>query len=77
MTEIKDMSFEEALRAFEGVVGKLDSGDVPLDEMIALYERGAALKAHCDAKLKDAEEKIARITTDAQGSATGTAPLDA
>lgn len=77
MTEIKDMSFEDALRAFEGVVGKLDSGDVPLDEMIALYERGAALKAHCDAKLKDAEEKIARITTDAQGSATGTAPLDA
>lgn len=77
MTEIKDMSFEEALRAFEGVVGKLDSGDVPLDEMIALYERGAALKAHCDAKLKDAEEKIARITTDAQGAATGTAPLDA
>lgn len=76
MTEIKDMSFEDALREFETVVGKLDSGDVPLEEMIALYDRGAALKAHCDAKLKDAEEKIARITTDAQGAPTGTAPLD-
>lgn len=76
MTEIKDMSFEDALREFETVVGKLDSGDVPLEEMIALYDRGAALKTHCDAKLKDAEEKIARITTDTQGAPTGTAPLD-
>ncbi|PIE09805.1 MAG: exodeoxyribonuclease VII small subunit [Rhodobacterales bacterium] len=74
--DIKEMSFETALREFETVVGKLDSGDVPLEQMIALYDRGAALKAHCDAKLKEAEEKIARITTDAQGNPTGTAPLD-
>lgn len=76
MTEIAEMSFEQALKEFETVVGKLDSGEVPLEEMIKLYDRGAALKAHCDAKLKDAEEKIARITTDGQGNATGTAPLD-
>lgn len=74
--DISQMSFEQALKEFEAVVGRLDSGEVPLEEMIALYDRGAALKAHCDAKLRDAEEKIAKITTDAQGSPTGTAPLD-
>lgn len=74
--EIKAMSFEEALGAFEAVVGQLDRGDVPLDQMIALYEKGAALKAHCDAKLKEAEEKIAKITTDRAGVPTGTEPLD-
>lgn len=74
--DISQMSFEQALKEFEAVVGRLDSGEVPLEEMIALYDRGAALKAHCDAKLRDAEEKIAKITTDAQGNPTGTAPLD-
>lgn len=74
--DIQQMSFEQALKEFEAVVGRLDSGEVPLEEMIALYDRGAALKAHCDAKLREAEEKIARITTDAQGNPTGTAPLD-
>ena len=76
-TPLESLSFEQAMAELERVVGQLESGDVPLEESIALYERGAALKAHCEAKLKAAEEKVERITTDADGNATGTAPLDA
>ena len=71
-TPIDEMSFEEAMRELEAIVGQLDSGDVELEQSIALYERGAKLKAHCDAKLKAAEEKVATITADADGTATGT-----
>ena len=74
---IAEMSFEEAMKALEDVVGKLEGQDVPLEDSIALYERGAELKAHCAAKLKAAEEKVATITTDAQGQPTGTQPFDA
>jgi exodeoxyribonuclease VII small subunit len=49
---------------------------VALDQSIALYERGALLKKRCEAKLKEAEEKVAAITLDATGTPTGTAPLD-
>lgn len=73
---IAKMTFEEALAELEKVVGQLDSGDVPLDQSIALYERGAQLKAQCDAKLKAAEEKVAQITLDAKGQPTGTTPVD-
>ena len=75
-TPIEDMSFEEAMAALEGVVSKLESGDVALEDSITLYERGAALKAHCDAKLAAAEEKVAKITLDDQGQPTGHTPLD-
>ena len=51
---IGEMSFEEAMRELEGIVGQLDSGNVELEASIKLYERGAALKAHCEAKLKAA-----------------------
>lgn len=73
---VNDMSFEDAMSALETVVGQLESGSVPLDASIKLYERGAALKAHCEDKLKSAEEKVAKITTDGSGNATGTAPLE-
>lgn len=76
-TPIKDMSFEEAMRELEGIVTQLDSGNVELDQSITLYERGAALKAHCEAKLKAAEEKVAKITLDAGGQPTGTEPFEA
>ena len=75
-TAIEDMSFEEAMKALETVVGRLESGDVPLEESIALYERGAALKAHCQAKLAQAEEKVAQITLDGEGKPTGTKAVD-
>ncbi|PWJ16511.1 exodeoxyribonuclease VII small subunit [Jannaschia seohaensis] len=70
-TPVKKMSFEEAIAELEQVVNRLDSGDVPLDQSIALYERGAALKAHCEAKLNEADAKVRQITLDAQGQPTG------
>lgn len=78
MTEIpvEEMSFEDALRELEQVVGQLERGEVPLDQSIALYERGAALKKRCEAKLKEAEEKVAKLTLDGEGNATGTTALD-
>lgn len=74
---VEDMTFEEALRELESVVGRLERGDVALEDSIALYERGAALKARCERKLAEAEEKVARITLNAEGQPTGTQPLDA
>ena len=76
MSDIETMSFEEAIKELEKVVGQLERGDVALDDSIALYERGAALKARCEAKLKEAEEKVAKITLGADGAPAGTAPLD-
>lgn len=70
------MSFEDAIKELEAVVAKLERGDVALDDSIALYERGAALKKRCEAKLAEAEEKVAKITLE-DGQPTGTTPLDA
>ena len=56
-----DLSFEDALARLEGIVQRLESGQAPLEESISLYEQGAALKAHCEKKLKDAEARIERI----------------
>lgn len=65
--DIKNMPFEAALSELEGIVQKLESGAAALEESIALYERGAALKAHCDATLKAAQEKIEKIVADEAG----------
>ena len=73
---VEDMTFEQAMSELERVVGQLERGDVALDQSIALYERGALLKKRCEAKLKEAEEKVAAITLDATGTPTGTTPLD-
>ena len=75
-TPVAKMSFEAALKELEQVVDRLDRGDASLDEAIALYERGAKLKKRCEDELSRAEEKVARITQDAEGRPTGTAPLD-
>lgn len=75
--DISQMSFEQALGALEEIVQKLESGDVPLDKSISLYERGEALRKHCQARLDAAQERIERIVTDASGKPTGTQPLDA
>ncbi len=76
-TPVSEMSFEAAIKELEAVVNKLEHGEVALEDSIALYERGAALKARCEAKLKEAEEKVAKITFGADGAPSGTAPLDA
>lgn len=73
---VDEMSFEDAMQELESVVGKLERGEVPLEDSIALYERGAALKARCETKLKEAEEKVAKITLNETGQPTGHEPLD-
>ncbi|MBL8562212.1 MAG: exodeoxyribonuclease VII small subunit [Gemmobacter sp.] len=70
---IAEMSFEEAMAELEAVVGKLERGDVALEQSIAFYERGAQLKAHCEARLKAAEEKVELIRAQ-EGRAVGTTP---
>jgi exodeoxyribonuclease VII small subunit len=76
MSDIAKMSFEEAMKALEGVVRDLESGNVELEKSIALYEQGAKLKAHCEKKLKEAEEKVAKITLGPDGQPTGTTPVE-
>lgn len=71
------MSFEEALRALEEIVRKLESGEVPLDETITLYERGEGLRKHCQARLDAAQARIEKIVTGPDGKAAGTQPFDA
>ena len=73
--DIKEMSFETALAELEAIVSKLERGDAPLEESITIYQRGAALKAHCEGKLKDAQLKVEKIVLDGNGNAK-TAPLD-
>jgi exodeoxyribonuclease VII small subunit len=75
-TPVEEMSFETAMAELEKVVGQLERGDVALEESISLYERGAALKKRCEAKLNEAQEKVAAITLDADGQPKGTAPFD-
>lgn len=72
---VAEMSFEEAMAALEGVVGQLERGEVALEQSIALYERGAALKAHCAEKLRAAEAKVDLIRA-AEGRAVGTVPAE-
>lgn len=76
MTEIAEMSFEQAMAELERVVGQLERGDVALEDSITLYERGAALKKHCEAKLKSAEEKVALITLDGEGNPASLKPAE-
>jgi exodeoxyribonuclease VII small subunit len=74
--DIKTMSFEQALKALEDIVDHLERGDVPLDQSIRIYERGEALKAHCDKLLKAAEDKVEKIRLARDGKPAGVEPLD-
>ena len=67
---VDTLSFEEALQELEAIVGQLESGNVELEQSIAIYERGAELKAHCEAKLKSAELKVEQIVQGAGGKVT-------
>ena len=73
---IGSMSFEDALRALEDVVRRLEGGDVPLDESIDLYERGELLRQHCQKRLDAAQARIERIVAGPDGKASGLAPFD-
>jgi exodeoxyribonuclease VII small subunit len=72
---VGEMTFEQAMMALEQVVSALEKGEVPLDQSIALYQRGADLRAHCAAKLREAEEKVELIRV-AEGRAVGTTPVE-
>lgn len=74
--DVNALNFEKALAELETIVAKLEGGNVPLEESIALYARGEALKARCDALLKDAEARVEKITLGADGRPAGTQPLD-
>ncbi|MFN5085213.1 MAG: exodeoxyribonuclease VII small subunit [Novosphingobium sp.] len=75
-SDIAALSFEDALRALEDIVRKLEGGEVPLDSSIALYERGEKLRQHCQARLDAAQLKIEQIIAGADGQAAGTRPFD-
>ena len=74
--EIKNMSFEQALSELEIIVSKLESGQAPLEESIAIYERGERLKNHCESLLKKAEARIEKITLSKDNIPTGTEKFD-
>ena len=71
-----DLSFEDALSRLEGTVSRLASGQAPLEESIALYEEGARLKAHCEARLKAAQLRVEKIVVGADGQAKGVEPAE-
>jgi len=74
--DVPQLSFEKALAELESIVQKLERGDVALEESVAIYERGEALKRRCEELLRQAEARVDKITTDASGQPTGTEPLD-
>ncbi len=74
--DIASLPFEKALQELEQIVTRLESGKVDLEQSIAIYERGEALKKHCEMLLKDAEARIEKITLKPDGTASGTEPLD-
>ena len=75
LPDIGTLSFETALKQLEEIVSKLERGDVPLEESIAIYERGEALKQRCDTLLREAEERVEKIRA-AEGKAIGAEPFD-
>ena len=72
---IAALSFEAAMRELETIVRRLESGDVSLEESVALYERGHALRGHCEARLAAAQARIEQVSLGADGRPTGTAPF--
>lgn len=75
-TELSGLTFEQAVQELESIVARLERGDVPLDQSIAIYERGEALKKHCETLLGAAEHRIEKIRLDRAGKPAGVEPLD-
>jgi exodeoxyribonuclease VII small subunit len=74
--DVKKLSFERAIEELETIVRRLEEGKVPLEESVAIYERGESLKRRCEELLRQAEARVDKITTDANGQVTGIEPLD-
>lgn len=75
--DMSQLSFEDALRALESIVRRLESGDVPLDESISLYAQGEELRKRCLERLQAAEARIQKLTVDPNGAVTGAQPFGA
>ncbi|MFI4964486.1 MAG: exodeoxyribonuclease VII small subunit [Caulobacterales bacterium] len=73
--DISALSFEQALAELEQIVGRLESGQAPLEDSIRMYERGAALKAHCETRLEAARLRVEKIVVGAAG-AQGVEPAE-
>ena len=73
--DVATLSFEAAMKELETIVAQLERGDVPLEQSIAIYERGETLKKRCEALLAQAEERVERIRV-AEGRAVGTGPFN-
>lgn len=74
--DIAKMGFEDALKELEQIVRSLESGDAKLDDAIASYERGAALKKHCEAKLTEAKTRVERISFSSDSDTAKTEPAE-
>jgi exodeoxyribonuclease VII small subunit len=74
--DVTKLSFERAIEELEMIVKRLEDGKVPLEESVAIYERGEALKRRCEELLRQAEARVEKITTSASGQPNGTEPLD-
>ena len=74
--DIKKLTFERAIEELETIVKRLEEGKVPLEESVAIYERGEQLKRRCEELLRQAEARVEKITLDASGKAKGAEPLD-
>ena len=74
--DVKKLSFEKAIEERESIVKRLEEGKVPLEESVAIYERGEALKRRCQELLQQAEARVEKITLDASGKPKGSEPLD-
>ena len=74
--DVRKLTFERAIEELESIVKRLEDGKVPLEESVAIYERGESLKRRCEELLRQAEARVDKITTDASGRPIGTEPLD-
>lgn len=74
--DVSKLSFEKAIEELESIVSQLEGGKVPLEQSVAIYERGQALKARCEELLSQAEARVEKITLDASAKPKGTEPLD-
>ncbi len=74
--DISRLSFEQALAELESIVAELESGQAPLEQSIERYERGARLKAHCEARLEAARLKVERIVVGQNGEAQRAYPAE-
>ncbi|SRR5579871_1670368 len=74
--DVERMSFERAIEELEAIVKRLEDGKVPLEESVAIYERGEILKRRCEHLLRQAEARVEKIALDASGKPRGTEPLD-